>query len=149
MTHILYFNNFVACKVNDFVEIFEIKAYYTMKTNLRNTFLFTALIVLVLSFTSCYKKKDTIADVTVITSTPGAQPVNGVEVRLFYGVSADLARIDKKGTTGADGIATFNFNELYKSGQAGFAVLDIYVGGVVVGVIKIEEETTSTETVSI
>ena len=126
-----------------------------MKNTFRNTFLFAALIVLVFSFTSCYKKKDTIADVTVLTSTPvgpnspGPQPVNGVEVRLFYGVSADLARIDKKGTTGADGVATFNFNEIYKSGQAGFAVLDIYVGGVVVGVIKIEEETTSEETVTI
>jgi hypothetical protein len=143
------------CKVNDFAEIFEIKTYYTMKTTLRNTFLFTALIVLVFSFTSCYKKQPTIAHITVLTSTPpgpnspGPEPVGGAEVRLFYGVNADSARIDKLGTTGADGIASFNFNDLYKSGQAGFAVLDIYVGGVVVGIIKIEEETISEETVSI
>ena len=125
-----------------------------MKTTLRNTFLFTALIVLVFSFTSCYKKKPTIANVTVLTSTPpgpnspGPEPVAGAEVRLFYGVSADSARIDELGTTGADGVATFNFNELYKSGQAGFAVLDIYVQGVLVGIIKIEEEKTSEETVT-
>lgn len=118
-----------------------------MKTTLRNTFLFTALIVLVFSFTSCYKKQSTIAHVTVLNSFN--YPVVGAEVRLFYGVSADSARIDEIGTTGGDGIATFNFNDLYKSGQAGFAVLDIYVGGVVVGIIKIEEEKISEETVSI
>ena len=118
-----------------------------MKTTIRNTFLFTALIVLVFSFTSCYKKKDTIANVTVMNANN--DPVVGAEVRLFYGVSADSARIDELGTTGGDGIATFNFNELYKSGQAGFAVLDIYVQGVLVGIIKIEEEKTSDETVII
>ena len=134
------------CKVNDFVEIFEIKAHYTMKTTIRNTFLFTALIVLVFSFTSCYKKKDTIANITVIHAN-GMVPWAGAEVRLFYGVSADSARIDKTATTGGGGTATFNFNELYKSGQAGFAVLDIYVQGALVGIIKIEEEKTSEETV--
>jgi hypothetical protein len=135
------------CKVNEFVEIFEIKAHYTMKITLRNTFLFTALIVLVFSFTSCYKKKDTIANVTVMNANNEA--VSGVEVRLFYAVSADSARIDEISTTGGGGTAIFNFNELYKSGQAGFAVLDIYVGGNIVGIIKIEEEKTSEETVII
>jgi hypothetical protein len=135
------------CKVNDFVEIFEIKPYYTMKTTLRNTFLFTALIVLVFSFTSCYKKKDTIANVTLLNVNN--EPISGVEVRLFYGVSADSARIDEISTTGGGGTAIFNFNELYKSGQAGFAVLDIYVQGVIVGIIKIEEETISDVTVII
>jgi hypothetical protein len=135
------------CKVNEFVEIFEIKAHYTMKITLRNTFLFTALIVLAFSFTSCYKKKDTIANVTVMNANNEA--VSGVEVRLFYGVSADSARIDEISTTGGGGTAIFNFNELYKSGQAGFAVLDIYVGGNIVGIIKIEEEKTSDETVII
>ena len=118
-----------------------------MKTTLRNTFLFTALLVLVFSFTSCYKKKDTIAKVTVLDANNS--PVGGTEVRLFYGPVVDSARIDVLGTTDAAGLATFNFNELYKSGQAGFAVLDIYVGGVVVGIIKIEEETTSEESVTI
>ena len=136
------------CKVNDFIEIFEIKAYYTMKTTLRNTFLFTALSVLVFSFTSCYKKKDTIVNINVFHANDMA-PWEGAEVRLFYGVSADSARIDKTSTTGGGGTATFNFNELYKSGQAGFAILDIYVQGVLVGIIKIEEEKTSEETVII
>ena len=108
-----------------------------MKTTLRNTFLFTALLVMVFSVTSCYKKKDTIAKVYVLDANNA--PVGGTEVRLFYGVNADSARIDELGTTDASGLATFNFNELYKSGQAGF----------VVGIIKVEEETTSEETVII
>lgn len=126
-----------------------------MKTTLKNIFLFTTLLILVFSFTRCYKKQPTIAHITVLTSTPpgpnspGPEPVNGAEVRLFYDIGADSARIDKTGTTGGDGKATFNFNELYKSGQAGFAVLDIYVQGSLVGVIKIEEEKISEETVSI
>ena len=118
-----------------------------MKNTLRNTFLFTTLIVLIFSFTSCYKKKATIANITVMNVLN--QPVSGAEVRLFYGVSSDSARIDKTATTGGGGTAVFNFDDLYKSGQAGFAVLDIYVGGNIVGVIKIEEETTSEETVTI
>ena len=119
-----------------------------MKNTFRNTFLFAALIVVVFSFTSCYKKKDTIANITVIHSS-NLEPWAGAEVRLFYGVNTDSARIDKIATTGGGGTATFNFNELYKSGQAGFAVLDIYVQGVLVGIIKIEEEKTSEETVII
>ena len=75
--------------------------------------------------------------------------MSNLEVRLFYGTSADSARIDEVATTGGGGTASFNFNELYKSGQAGFAVLDIYIGGNVVGIIKIEEETISEETVII
>ena len=118
-----------------------------MKTTLRNAFLFTALIVLIFSITSCYKKKATIANVTVMNALN--DPVSGVEVRLFYGLSSDSARIDEISTTGGGGTAVFNFDELYKSGQAGFAVLDIYVGGIIVGIIKIEEETTSEVTVII
>jgi len=137
----------LVCKVNDFVEIFEIKAHYTMKTTLKNIFLFTTLLILVSSISSCYKKKDTIANITVLNVNN--EPMSNLEVRLFYGTSADSARIDEVATTGGGGTASFNFNELYKSGQAGFAVLDIYIGGNVVGIIKIEEETISEETVII
>ena len=66
--------------------------------------------------------------------------MRGVEVRLFYGVSADSARIDKTSTTGGGGTAIFNFNELYKSGQAGFAVLDIYVQGVLLELLKLKKK---------
>ena len=120
------------------------------------------LIVLVFSFTSCYKKKDTIANVTVMNANNEA--VSGVEVRLFYAVSADSARIDEISTTGGGGTATFNFNALYKSGQAGFAVLDVEVflteaalearisnpSGATPeasGVVKIEEEVENEQTI--
>jgi len=118
-----------------------------MKTTLKNIFLFTTLLILVSSISSCYKKKDTIANITVLNVNN--EPMSNLEVRLFYGTSADSARIDEVATTGGGGTASFNFNELYKSGQAGFAVLDIYIGGNVVGIIKIEEETISEETVII
>jgi hypothetical protein len=100
---------------------------------------------LVFSLTSCYKKKDTIANVTLLNIND--EPIVGKEVRLFYDVNADSARIDEVSVTGGGGTATFNFNELYQSGQAGFAVLDIYVQGVIVGIIKIEEEKTTAETI--
>ena len=117
-----------------------------MKISLKNTILFTALLVITFTISSCYRKKDTIAKVTVIDANNVA--VGGIEVQLTYG-NSDSTRIDEVGSTNSSGVATFNFNELYKSGQAGFAVLDIYIGGVVVGIIKIEEETTSEETVTI
>jgi len=116
-----------------------------MRNITRNSLLLFAMLTLVFSVTSCYKKKDTIAKVTVLDSANS--PVGGAEVRLFYGVSADSARIDQTATTDGGGLATFNFNDLYKSGQAGFAVLDVYVNGVVSGIIKIEEEKTSEENI--
>ena len=73
------------------------------------------------------------------------------ELKFVFSTVLVLIQLElmKLSTTGGGGTATFNFNELYKSGQAGFAVLDIYVGGVLVGIIKIEEEKTSEETVII
>ena len=119
--------------------------YKAMKNITKNSLLLVVILTLVFSVTSCYKKKDTIAKVTVLDSANS--PVGNAEVRLFYGVHADSARIDQTASTDGGGLATFNFNELYKSGQAGFAVLDVYVNGIVSGIIKIEEETTSEETI--
>ncbi|MFN3917467.1 MAG: hypothetical protein ACK4K0_06970 [Flavobacteriales bacterium] len=107
-------------------------------------------VALLFTLSSCYRKKDTIAVVTVMSDATN-QPVGGAEVRLHYAGSADPdnKRIDVKATTDASGRATFNFNDFYKSGQAGFAVLDIEVGNQVVGIIKIEEEKTTEQTVEI
>jgi fibrillarin-like rRNA methylase len=54
--------------------------------------------------------------------------------------------------TNLAGVADFNFNDVYQLGQAGVAVLDINASlnnksGK--GIVKIEQETTSTETVFI
>ncbi len=113
---------------------------------LRKPLLLSTLLVMLVAVTSCYKKKDTIATVTVVNAANA--PQGGQEVTLTYEDSnSGEVRIEQTATTDASGNANFNFNDLYKSGQAGFAVLDIYIQGQVVGIIKIEEETTSTETV--
>jgi hypothetical protein len=55
-------------------------------------------------------------------------------------------------TTGSDGKASFNFNDYFKRGAAGFAVLDVYATYDTLGgrtIIKIEEEKTNDVTVSV
>jgi len=101
-------------------------------------------------FSSCYRKKDTIARVTVLDSA--GLPVGGAEVMLYYddGTTTPRENLEQTNTTDASGIATFNYNDLFKSGQAGFAILDIDVNGIVkVGIIRIEQEETSEESVAI
>ncbi|MFN5910972.1 MAG: hypothetical protein ACK45H_06535, partial [Bacteroidota bacterium] len=54
--------------------------------------------------------------------------------------------------TNSSGVAVFNYNDEYQLGQAGVAVLDIkaFKGGAQgQGIIKVEQETTSEETVYI
>lgn len=119
-----------------------------------------AILAAVLLFTlgaglgSCNKEKDTKATITVL-DTAGAV-VAGAYVKLFANpvdpLQADFSRLTKEGTTGSDGKVTFDYSEFYKRGQAGFAVLDILaqkdsLSGE--GIIRIEEEQTNEETVSI
>lgn len=119
-----------------------------------------AILAAVLLFTlgaglgSCNKEKDTKATITVL-DTAGAV-VAGAYVKLFANpvdpLQADFSRLTKEGTTGSDGQVTFDYSEFYKRGQAGFAVLDILaqkdsLSGE--GIIRIEEEQTNEETVSI
>lgn len=101
-------------------------------------------------FSSCYKKKDTIAVVTVVDGSDA--PVAGAEVILDWYEADSLGSEPREdlmqtATTDGSGKASFNYNELYKSGQAGVFVLDVIVNGVNVGIIKVEEETTTEETV--
>jgi hypothetical protein len=54
--------------------------------------------------------------------------------------------------TNSSGVAIFNYNDVYQLGQAGVAVLDIKAykdGANGQGIIKVEEEVTSEETVYI
>lgn len=113
--------------------------------------LFTILAV-VLLFVSCMKNRDTIASITVLDINN--IPVGGAQVRI-YSVGSDgipTGRIDYTTSSDASGKAIFNFNDLYKKGQAGFAVLNIVVekgsmsGN---GIIKVEEEKTNEATVTI
>lgn len=105
---------------------------------------FTAMI-------SCRKKEDTIAKIVVRDASN--QAVVGARV-VLYGQSttnqpASVTSYDTT-STNSSGEAVFNFNEKYQLGQAGVAVLNIDVDkGALTGqgIIKVEQEVTTTETV--
>jgi hypothetical protein len=103
---------------------------------------------------SCRKESPTIAKVRVV-DTSGA-PFPGAMVRLYPTptiLEHGAIIIDDTLYTDIDGYATFDYTENYNLGQAGFAVLDIEVrsGDTLYGegIIKIEDEVTSEETVII
>jgi hypothetical protein len=111
-----------------------------------------ALTFIVGGVTSCDKQEDTIAKITIVDASN--LPVGGAVVRLVGRGSdgTDGGRIDVEATTDASGVATFNFNDLFKRGQAGFAVLDIEADkGFLVGtgIIKVEENMTNEATVTV
>lgn len=101
----------------------------------------------------CRKKKDTIAKVYVKDFSN--QYVEGATV-ILYGKStinqpANVVLYDTT-LTNSSGVAVFNYNDVYQLGQAGVAVLDIKAyknGAQGQGIIKVEEETVSEETVFI
>jgi hypothetical protein len=103
---------------------------------------------------SCRKESPTIAKVRVV-DTSGA-PFPGAMVRLYPTptiLEHGAIIIDDTLYTDIDGYCTFDYTENYNLGQAGFAVLDIEVksGDTLYGegIIKIEDEVTSEETVII
>ncbi|MFN0032165.1 MAG: hypothetical protein ACKVOR_08405 [Flavobacteriales bacterium] len=126
-----------------------------MKKN--TTYLFTAMLVALVAVVagSCKKDKETIATILIVNDD--GEPVPGATVRLFSNPSEtppppNALRFDTLQVTNGTGKVTFDFSEFYKKGQAGFAVLDIeaYKGSLQGdGIIKIEEETTTEETVVI
>lgn len=105
-----------------------------------------------ITVSSCKKPGDTIGIVTVMDANNS--PVSGATVKVL-GVDSEGnpgGRIDIEETTGSDGKATFNFNDYYKRGQAGFTVLDVYaVKDTLAGktIIKVEEEKTNEASVNI
>lgn len=118
-----------------------------------NRFLALSVIALlaVATLVGCRKKEDTIAEITVRDASN--QAVAGARV-VIYGQSttnqpANVVLYDTTETNAA-GVAIFNFNEVYQLGQAGVAVLNIDVQKDQLtgqGIIKVEQEVTSTETV--
>ena len=116
--------------------------------------LITAVAFLGVFFSSgCRKKKDTIAIIYV--RDVANQLVAGAQV-VVYGQStinqpANVVLYDTTLTNTA-GEAKFNFNDVYQLGQAGVAVLNIeatFGAAVGEGIIKVEQEVTSEETVFI
>ncbi|MFM9983773.1 MAG: hypothetical protein ACKVOK_00985 [Flavobacteriales bacterium] len=121
------------------------------------TYVFGLVMLLCIGFVinGCKKDKETIATITIVNDDGAVVP--GATVRLFSNPSEfppppNALRFDTTQVTNGTGKVTFDFTEFYKKGQAGFAVLDIeaYKGGLNgEGIIKIEEETTSEETITI
>ncbi len=121
-----------------------------------NKILFLGIFVLfgMTALVSCRKKAETIAKIYVRDINNNA--VSGATV-VIYGQSttnqpSSVVLYDTT-TTNSAGEAIFNFDEVYQLGQAGVAVLNIDVsatdGKVGQGIIKVEQETTSEETVFI
>ena len=115
-------------------------------------FSFVALLGVV-SVSGCRKKKDTLAHIYVKSNTN--QSVDNAMVVLYgtntAGTPQQVAVFDTS-YTNIEGLATFNFNEIYQLGQAGVAVLDIKaqkLNQVGIGIIKIEAEKLNEETVVI
>jgi hypothetical protein len=107
----------------------------------------------VVSVSGCRKKKDTLAHIYVKSNTN--QSVDNAMVVLYgtntAGTPQQVAVFDTS-YTNIEGLATFNFNEIYQLGQAGVAVLDIKaqkLNQVGIGIIKIEAEKLNEETVII
>ena len=101
-------------------------------------------------FWSCYKQEKTIAIITVLDNNTNS-PLENVNVRLFYdnfnGTNVPIIDVEK--TTSSNGSAAFDFSDNYQDGQAGFAVLDIEINEVYMGVINIVEMSTTEKVIFI
>ncbi|MEX2484235.1 MAG: hypothetical protein WED10_06745 [Brumimicrobium sp.] len=123
---------------------------------MKNLIFYPTFILLVsvfaLSSNSCRKKADTIAKITVRDAQNAL--VSNVTV-VLYGTPSDQNKPNIRRdtvSTNAQGVAKFDFNEVYQLGQAGVAVLDViaYKDNLYgEGIIKIEEETENATTVFI
>lgn len=110
-------------------------------------------ILSVIATTSCRKKLDTTANIYVKDENNAS--VSNAMVVLYgtntQGTPQQVAVFDTA-YTNLNGMATFNFNDLYQLGQAGVAVLDIDAkkgNKAGAGIIKIEAEKLNEETVYI
>lgn len=124
-----------------------------MKRHIIITASVTLFLASIVVFSSCRKKGETIARITVRDTSSMLVPDARV---ILYGTSTTdpIQPVVRRDTsyTNSTGVATFNYNDIYQLGQAGFAVLDIVVtkdnlsGS---SIIKVEEEKENTQTVFI
>ena len=123
-----------------------------MKRSIKSILLFSFVaLVAVTFFSSCNKTNDTTVRVTVQDASH--KIVAGAWVRLFgNSTTTSTSVINDSLMTDSGGQAVFNYNKIYKAGQAGVAVLDV-VGrkSALYGknVVKIESETENDVTVYI
>lgn len=120
------------------------------KTTAIKSVLFFALILLA---ASCKEKKDTLVEIQVADAQGNVIENAFVELSTSPPYEANSVPVlNKQSTSNSSGIARFNFNDVYKLGQAGVAVLEVSVtkGSLSgTGIVKIEEEVTSKERVVI
>ena len=105
-------------------------------------FILGILILCFFSINSCSKKKDTLAVIEVLDSVTESPIINS-SVRLFYVDASGSSKFDLSKNTNSNGFVTFDFSDSYNEGQSGFIILDVEVDGVYLGVINIEELTTT------
>jgi hypothetical protein len=111
----------------------------------------TSLTILALG--SCYKKENTTANIYVKDEANAF--IEDAMVILYGENTTNLPNqvvIFDTLYTNSDGLASFDFNYLYQPGQAGVAVLNIKATSgnkQGIGIIKIEQEKVSEETVFI
>lgn len=137
----------------------KLRKTVTMKNIKNATIILLALFALVA--VSCNKKKDTIVNIKVVDA--GGYPVGGADVTLYPNGTIDTLDnywefcYGESGSgitsvSNSSGVASFNFNDCYQEGQAGFAVLDIdatkgSLNGT--GIVKVIEEETVDEEVTV
>lgn len=104
----------------------------------------------------CQKEEDTIVRIKVVSEE--GSTVAGAEVRVFGQGTVDQEqvgdiRIDRTLFTAGNGIAEFDFTDLYVPGQSGFAILNVEVTKeapsttlYVEGVVNVTEEETTDKT---
>ena len=118
-----------------------------------SSFRLLTLVVTAALFAACNKEKPTTAIIT-IQDESGA-PIPEAYVKLYANPTlpeGDPSRLTQEKMTDAAGQASFDYTDFYKQGQARFAVMDIVsfkdtmVGQ---GIIKILEEETNNETVTL
>ena len=117
------------------------KTYYRI-------FIISIIIICFSSINSCYKSDETIAIVRVLDNNTN-DPIENISIRLFFDDSLRTTLYDVTKNTTVNGTASFDFSDGYKDGQGGFAVLDVEVDGVFMGVINILEMTTTEKVIYI
>ena len=123
-----------------------------MKRSIKSLLLFTFFaLVAVTFFSSCHKTKDTVAK--IIVKDKDNALIVGAWVRVYgNSTTTSTSIINDSVISDANGEAKFNYNKIYKAGQAGVAVLEV-VGrkSNLYGktVIKIEAEVENTASVFI
>jgi len=119
------------------------KAFYRL-------LIFSSLFLCFALLFSCYKQEKTLAIITVLDNNTN-DPIADANVRLFYDPSngSNIPLIDVQKKTGDNGSASFDFSDRYQDGQAGFAVLDVEIDSVFMGVINIVEMSTTEKNIFI